>query len=56
MEKNPSIQCQVDECKYHSVNEDYCTLNNIMVGKSGQTATSKESTDCNSFDVKERTF
>jgi len=56
MEKNPSIQCTVDECKHHSGNVDYCTLNNIQVGKHETKATATECTDCESFVVKQSSY
>lgn len=56
MEINSSIKCQVDECKFHSGSQDYCTLNNILVGKNDARATSVENTDCKSFNAKESTF
>lgn len=56
MEINSSIECQVNECRYHSGTEDYCTLDNILVGKSQATAKSVENTDCKSFDAKDKTY
>jgi len=56
MEKNPSIQCTVDDCKYHSGNVNYCTLNNIQVGKNETKATATENTDCESFEVNQRSY
>jgi hypothetical protein len=52
MKKNESIQCSVCECKYHANQEDYCTLNQIRVGKHQQPANDVEATDCESFQVK----
>lgn len=52
MDKNDSIQCIVDECKYHAQNENYCTLDKILVGKTEQNATDTAATDCESFKVK----
>jgi hypothetical protein len=52
MDKNPSIQCVVSECKYHACQEDYCTLNQIRVGKHQQPASDVKATDCESFEVK----
>lgn len=51
-EKNPSIGCQVSECKYHAQANEYCTLDKIMVGKHESQATTTECTDCRSFEVK----
>lgn len=50
--KNPSIQCRVDECKFHAGDNDYCTLDKILVGKHEHRATQTECTDCESFKVK----
>lgn len=52
MSKNPSIKCTVDECKYHAQTENYCSLNDIQVGKHENRATTPECTDCNSFELK----
>ena len=54
MEKssNPSIECEVFECKYHAESKNYCTLDKILVGKHDERATDVESTDCESFMVK----
>lgn len=56
MDKNPSIQCTVSECKHHANKVNYCTLNDILVGKHETTATETENTDCESFKVKESTY
>ena len=52
MEKNPSIQCSVNECSYHASSDNYCTLDKIQVGKHESHATKSECTDCESFKVK----
>jgi hypothetical protein len=51
--KNPSIQCIVSECRYHAGNTDYCTLDQIMVGRKESFSSKTEDTDCESFIVKE---
>lgn len=56
MEGNPSIQCIVSECRYHAGNEDYCTLDQIKVGKSEAVSNKSEDTDCESFIVKDKVF
>ena len=56
MDQNPCIRCSVDECKYHSAQVDYCTLNNIQVGKCDAQATQNRNTDCESFEVKQSTY
>ncbi|WDU83473.1 DUF1540 domain-containing protein [Caloramator sp. Dgby_cultured_2] len=47
---NRSIACNVRDCKYHAQNENYCTLNAIQVVNHTTPATTKESTDCGSFE------
>lgn len=50
MNHNESIGCTVKECKYHCKDQDYCTLNKIMVTKHSGIANSVEHTDCASFE------
>lgn len=52
MDKNTSIGCTVNNCKYNNETESYCTLDKIMVGTHEANPTEKECTDCNSFEVK----
>ncbi|MFX0549542.1 DUF1540 domain-containing protein [Hathewaya histolytica] len=52
MKHNESIKCVVDECKYHSGNENYCTLNVIEVVKHEPQAKTTMCTDCGSFEAK----
>jgi hypothetical protein len=47
---NSHIGCTVKECKYHSPNENFCTLDRIMVTKHHD-ATTVECTDCGSFEL-----
>ncbi|QHQ61746.1 DUF1540 domain-containing protein [Anaerocolumna sedimenticola] len=54
--KNPSIQCVVSECRYHAGNTDYCTLDQISVGRVDSFSSKSEDTDCESFIAKEKTF
>lgn len=49
---NNSIQCTVDQCKYHCGDKEYCSLDQIMVGTHEQNPTQTQCTDCNSFQVK----
>lgn len=49
MNHNDSIHCLVKECKFHCVNDDYCTLEKIDVVKHGAKADNIEATDCGSF-------
>lgn len=52
MDKNSSIKCSVDQCKYHANSESYCTLSVIQVGTHEANPTKQECTDCESFSVK----
>lgn len=52
MKKNPSIGCTVQQCQYHAGNENYCTLQQIMVGTHECHPTKVECTDCESFVLK----
>ncbi|MBR0598694.1 DUF1540 domain-containing protein [Sinanaerobacter chloroacetimidivorans] len=49
MRKNSSIGCSVSECKFHSKDENFCTLDKIEVVKHSQKADTVEHTDCGSF-------
>ncbi len=49
---NESIECVVEECKFHDQATEHCTLNKIKVEKNETKATNIESTDCGSFVVK----
>lgn len=50
-EKNASIECSVNSCKYHCTNEDYCSLNKIHVGTHEQHPKMDQCTDCQSFEA-----
>jgi hypothetical protein len=50
MEKNGSIKCSVEECKYNN-HEEYCTLSQIKVGAHETAPKQVESTDCESFEL-----
>lgn len=52
MEINSSIECVVQECKFNDSAAEHCTLDKIIVEKSEKTATTIESTDCGSFEVR----
>ena len=52
MNHNSSIKCVVNECKHHCKEDQYCTLDSIMVSKHGHEAKTIECTDCNSFELK----
>lgn len=53
MDKNPSIKCTVSECRYNANQAEYCTLEQIQVGKHDSYTDSVQGTDCNSFESKE---
>ncbi|MBP3887499.1 MAG: DUF1540 domain-containing protein [Cellulosilyticum sp.] len=52
MKVNQSIGCTVSQCQYHAGNENYCTLNKIMVGTHEINPTQVKCTDCESFKVR----
>lgn len=52
MNKNPSIECSINNCQYHAQSENYCTLNKIKVGTHEPNPTKVECTDCESFELK----
>lgn len=49
---NKCIECTVDECRHHSISENYCTLDKILVGTHEANPTMDQCTDCMSFDRK----
>ena len=51
---NMSIACSVNECKYHSSDENYCTLDKIKVAKCDCNTCSTEDTECGSFQAKQQ--
>ncbi len=51
-DKNESIQCIVEECKYHSNSSDYCTLDSIRVTNSAENSQTSRDTECGSFIAK----
>ena len=50
---NNSIQCSVNNCKYHAKDVNYCTLDKIQVGTHESNPTKVECTDCESFSLKQ---
>lgn len=52
MEKNPSIKCTVNNCKFNNVNNHYCQLDQITVGSHEKNPIQVECTDCQSFELK----
>lgn len=55
-DKNPSIQCVVEECKYHANNADYCTLDTIKVTSTATNSQTSRDTECGSFIAKADKF
>lgn len=51
-DSNRHIGCTVTDCKYHSSNAQFCSLDKIEVIDNTKPATDKESTDCGSFEPK----
>lgn len=51
MNINESIGCEVTDCKYHAKNQQFCSLDNIMVVKHHNEAKNIEATDCGSFEA-----
>lgn len=49
MEHNNSIGCTVSECKFHCKDDEFCTLDKIVVVKHENKAKTVECTDCGSF-------
>lgn len=49
---NRCIECTVSQCKHHCAEENYCTLERILVGTHEADPTVKQCTDCMSFDRK----
>lgn len=50
MEKNESIKCTVQQCKYNN-KHDYCSLEQIVVGTHEDHPKVVECTDCKSFEL-----
>ena len=49
---NKSIECTVAQCAHHCQNENYCSLDRIMVGTHEVNPTMDQCTDCKSFKKK----
>ena len=52
-DKNDSIGCTVENCKYHCSGADYCSRKGIEVGACKCDPASCDSTFCQSFEAKE---
>lgn len=50
MQKNDSIKCSVEKCKFNS-SKEYCTLSQISVGTHEANPSEIQCTDCESFVV-----
>lgn len=50
--KNNSIGCTVESCKFHCNGADYCTKNVIEVGACNCDPKSVDATCCQSFEAK----
>ena len=46
---NKSIECTVQQCRNHCENENYCSLDRILVGTREAHPTVDQCTDCKSF-------
>ena len=46
---NKCIECTVQQCAYHCNNENYCSLDRILVGTHEANPTQDQCTDCKSF-------
>jgi len=50
--KNESIKCTIKSCTHHAKDENYCSLDHILVGTHEANPTEKACTDCESFELK----
>ena len=46
---NKCIECTVHQCAHHCENENYCSLDRILVGTHETNPTVDQCTDCKSF-------
>ena len=49
--KNESIKCTIKTCAHHAKDENYCSLDHILVGTHELNPTEKACTDCESFEL-----
>lgn len=49
---NRAIACNVNNCQYNCMDENYCSLDSIVVTSHEANPTKIECTDCGSFKVK----
>ncbi|MDY5941732.1 MAG: DUF1540 domain-containing protein [Eubacteriales bacterium] len=50
--KNECIACTVEQCKHHSGEANYCTLDQVRIVTHEQNPTEVKCTDCASFVLK----
>ena len=46
---NKCIACTVEQCAYHCGNDNFCSLDRILVGTHEANPTAEQCTDCKSF-------
>ena len=46
---NHCISCTVQQCAHHCKNDNYCSLDRILVGTHEHNPTEDQCTDCKSF-------
>lgn len=51
-EANHAIHCTVEDCRYHTGTEDYCSLDCIHVASHEQNPSDEKCVDCKSFACK----
>ena len=49
---NHCIKCTVHDCKYHSGDENFCSLDCIQVASHEKNPTDEKCVDCRSFECK----
>ena len=49
---NKSIRCTVQQCKNICPGQDFCSLNQVMIGTHEYNPTVDQCTDCKSFEMK----
>ena len=49
---NKAIECTVRHCAHHCEKENYCSLNQILVGTHESNPNMDQCTDCKSFEMK----
>lgn len=49
--KNESIKCTIKSCAHHAKEENFCSLDHILVGTHEANPTDKACTDCESFEL-----